>query len=192
MAAERRGEQAEQAGDTQERPGIRPVAVRLQHGEPGDVLRRHRHDEQRQGDAEERARRRLGEHGQWRRPGERWCCALGQAGHDQRGGDQDGGRYRIEAGPPRDHPPGEGPGQSHVRPLRHPPGRRADMLIEALSGRELEVLRLIAQGFSNQQIAERLSLALSSVKGHNLRIFAKLQVQRRTEAIARARELGLL
>lgn len=76
--------------------------------------------------------------------------------------------------------------------IGQPPGRRADVLIEALSGRELEVLRLIAQGFSNQQIAERLSLALSSVKGHNLRIFAKLQVQRRTEAIARARELGLL
>ena len=65
-------------------------------------------------------------------------------------------------------------------------------LIEPLSQRELEVLRLIAQGLSNQEISERLVLALDTVKGHNQRIFGKLQVQRRTEAVARARELGLL
>jgi len=65
-------------------------------------------------------------------------------------------------------------------------------LIEPLSQRELEVLRLIAQGLSNHQISERLFLALDTVKGHNRRIYDKLQVQRRTEAIARARELGLL
>jgi LuxR family maltose regulon positive regulatory protein len=65
-------------------------------------------------------------------------------------------------------------------------------MIEPLSPRELEVLRLIAQGLSNREISERLFLALSSVKGHNLKIFGKLQVQRRTEAVARARELGLL
>jgi LuxR family maltose regulon positive regulatory protein len=61
-----------------------------------------------------------------------------------------------------------------------------------LSRRELEVLRLVAQGLSNQEISERLFVSLSTVKGHNLRIFEKLQVKRRTEAIARARELGLL
>lgn len=65
-------------------------------------------------------------------------------------------------------------------------------LIEPLSQRELEVLGLIAQGLSNQQIGERLFLALDTVKGHNRRIFDKLQVQRRTEAVVRARELGLL
>ncbi|PKO15694.1 MAG: LuxR family transcriptional regulator [Chloroflexi bacterium HGW-Chloroflexi-10] len=65
-------------------------------------------------------------------------------------------------------------------------------LIEALSPRELEVLRLIAQGLSNQEIGKRMFLALDTIKGHNRRIFDKLQVQRRTEAIARARELGLL
>jgi LuxR family maltose regulon positive regulatory protein len=54
------------------------------------------------------------------------------------------------------------------------------------------VLRLIAQGLSNSEIGARLFLALSTVKGHNQNIFEKLQVQRRTEAIARARELGLL
>ncbi len=65
-------------------------------------------------------------------------------------------------------------------------------LIEPLSQRELEVLRLIAQGLSNNEICERLFLALSSVKGHNRNIFGKLQVQNRIEAAARARELGLL
>jgi LuxR family maltose regulon positive regulatory protein len=65
-------------------------------------------------------------------------------------------------------------------------------LIEPLSERELEVLQLIAQGLSNREICERLFLAMSTVKGHNRRIFGKLEVQRRTEAIARARELGLL
>lgn len=64
--------------------------------------------------------------------------------------------------------------------------------VETLSPRELEVLRLIAQGFSNQEIGEQLFLALDTVKGHNRRIFEKLQVQRRTEAVARAHELGLL
>lgn len=65
-------------------------------------------------------------------------------------------------------------------------------LIEPLSQRELEILHLIAQGLSNRQIGERLFLALDTVKGHNRKIFDKLQVQSRTEAIVRARELGLL
>jgi len=65
-------------------------------------------------------------------------------------------------------------------------------LIEPLSQRELEVLCLIAQGLSNRQIGEQLFLALDTVKGHNRRIYDKLGVQRRTEAVARARELGLL
>lgn len=65
-------------------------------------------------------------------------------------------------------------------------------LIDPLSLRELEVLRLLAQGLSNREISQRLFLALSTVKGHNRIIFDKLQVQRRTEAIAHARELGLI
>ncbi len=65
-------------------------------------------------------------------------------------------------------------------------------LIEALSHREREVLQLIAQGLSNQEISKQLFVALSTVKGHNQIIFSKLQVERRTEAVARARELGLL
>jgi LuxR family maltose regulon positive regulatory protein len=65
-------------------------------------------------------------------------------------------------------------------------------LVEPLSQRELEVLELIARGLSNREIGERLYLALDTVKGHNRRIYRKLEVQRRTEAVARARELGLL
>ena len=68
----------------------------------------------------------------------------------------------------------------------------AQPLIEPLSPRELEVLHLMAAGLSNQEMCERLFLALSTVKGHNRTIFGKLQVQRRTEAVARARALGLL
>jgi LuxR family maltose regulon positive regulatory protein len=65
-------------------------------------------------------------------------------------------------------------------------------LSEPLSQRELKVLQLLAQGLSNREIGERLFLALDTVKGHNRKIFDKLQVQSRTEAVARARELGLL
>ncbi|WP_010491792.1 LuxR C-terminal-related transcriptional regulator [Paenibacillus elgii] len=68
----------------------------------------------------------------------------------------------------------------------------AKSLIEPLSTRELEILQLIAQGLSNHEISERLFLALSTVKGYNRNIFDKLQVKRRTEAVARACELGLL
>lgn len=68
----------------------------------------------------------------------------------------------------------------------------AQPLIEPLSQRELEVLQLIAKGLSNREISERLFLALDTVKGHNRRIFGKLEIHRRTEAVARARELGLL
>jgi LuxR family maltose regulon positive regulatory protein len=65
-------------------------------------------------------------------------------------------------------------------------------LVEPLSQRELEILQLIAQGLSNREISERLFLALNTVKGHNRNIFDKLEVKSRTEAVARARELGLL
>lgn len=71
--------------------------------------------------------------------------------------------------------------------LPHPPS-----LIEPLSQRELEILRLIAQGLSNREISERLFLALITVKVHNQKIFGKLQAKSRTEAVARARDLGLL
>jgi LuxR family maltose regulon positive regulatory protein len=71
-------------------------------------------------------------------------------------------------------------------------GLKKPDLIEPLSERELEVLRLVAQGLTNNEISQRLVLALSTVKGHNLRIFSKLQARNRSEAVTRARELGLL
>ena len=83
--------------------------------------------------------------------------------------------------------------QAHQREdtsARPPPA--AQRMFEPLSPRELEVLHLMAAGLSNQEMCERLFLALSTVKGHNRTIFGKLQVQRRTEAVARARELGLV
>jgi LuxR family maltose regulon positive regulatory protein len=60
-----------------------------------------------------------------------------------------------------------------------------------LSERELEVLRLMEQGASNQEIAENLLLALSTVKSHVGTILSKLGVSNRTQAVKRARTLGL-
>ncbi len=65
-------------------------------------------------------------------------------------------------------------------------------LVEALTRRELEVLGLIAAGCSNQEIATRLVITLSAVKKHTGNIFGKLGVSSRTQALARAHELGLL
>jgi LuxR family maltose regulon positive regulatory protein len=72
------------------------------------------------------------------------------------------------------------------------PASPAQDLVELLSQRELQVLRLIAEGLSNREISERLFRSLDTVKGHNRIIFGKLEVQSRTEAVARARELSLL
>jgi LuxR family maltose regulon positive regulatory protein len=65
-------------------------------------------------------------------------------------------------------------------------------VVTQLSERELEVLRLLAAGEQNQQIAAELYLALNTVKKHVTHIFEKLGVANRTEAAARARELGML
>jgi LuxR family maltose regulon positive regulatory protein len=73
-----------------------------------------------------------------------------------------------------------------------PPPIARYTLTEPLSPRELEVLTLIYKGLSNQEIGQKLFVSLSTVKWHNQNIFDKLDVQRRTEAIARAHELNLL
>jgi DNA-binding NarL/FixJ family response regulator len=65
-------------------------------------------------------------------------------------------------------------------------------LYEDLSQRELEVLRLLALGFQNRAIADRLFVSRNTVKTHLMHIYAKLGVQTRTEAVARALDLGLL
>ncbi len=61
-----------------------------------------------------------------------------------------------------------------------------------ISPREHEVLVLMAKGHSNQEIAEQLFLSLNTIKTHASNIFMKLDVQRRTQAIQKAKELGLL
>jgi ATP/maltotriose-dependent transcriptional regulator MalT len=68
----------------------------------------------------------------------------------------------------------------------------ANLLVEPLSARECEVLRLLAEGLSNRQIAGRLYLSIRTVKFHTGNIYSKLGVTRRTEAIAQARTLGIL
>ncbi len=72
------------------------------------------------------------------------------------------------------------------------PASPTPALVEPLSERELEVLRLIAAGLSNQAIAQVLTVTVHTVKTHTKHIFNKLDVQSRTQAVARARALDLL
>ena len=65
-------------------------------------------------------------------------------------------------------------------------------LVDPLNPRELEVLRLIAEGYSNREIADRLVLGVSTVKTHINHLFQKLDVSSRTQAIAQGRALGML
>ena len=71
-------------------------------------------------------------------------------------------------------------------------GANDEPLFVPLNERELEVLHLIAEGLSNHEIAERLVIALSTVKWHINNLFGKLGVHSRTQAVAQAKELGLL
>ena len=61
-----------------------------------------------------------------------------------------------------------------------------------ITGRELEVLNLIAKGMSNQQIAETLFLSLSTIKTHTANLFFKLDVTRRTQAVEKAKQLSII
>jgi DNA-binding CsgD family transcriptional regulator len=62
----------------------------------------------------------------------------------------------------------------------------------AITPRELEVLRLIAQGLSNREIAEKLFVSENTIKTHASRVFDKLGAKRRTQAVQLAKEVGLL
>ena len=86
-----------------------------------------------------------------------------------------------------------------LAPVAPPPEQAAEQppgtvraMADPLSQRELQILTLICKGLSNQEIGRQIFLSLSTVKWHNQNIFDKLDVQRRTEAVARARELNLL
>ncbi|TFF39573.1 helix-turn-helix transcriptional regulator [Mucilaginibacter psychrotolerans] len=61
-----------------------------------------------------------------------------------------------------------------------------------MSRRELEVLELMAEGLSNQQIAEKLFVSLNTIKTHSSKVFEKLEVERRTQAIEKAKRLSLI
>jgi LuxR family maltose regulon positive regulatory protein len=95
---------------------------------------------------------------------------------------------------------GRGPARAYVACLLEAlavegegaPPAPAQSLPEALSARELEVLRLLAEGLSNRQIAARLHLSANTVRIHASRIYAKLGTGSRAQAAARARALGLL
>lgn len=75
---------------------------------------------------------------------------------------------------------------------QHPTEIARNRSIEPLSERELEVLQLIAEGLTNQEIATRLYLSLYTVKVHARNIYAKLDVKNRTQAVARGRALRIL
>jgi LuxR family maltose regulon positive regulatory protein len=109
----------------------------------------------------------------------------------------------------RHRPPGDQPGSTHYREhllallgrahdedVTHSavtvPGSGMYPLGEPLSERELKVLRLIVAGCSNREIADRLVIAVSTVKWYVNAIYGKLQVESRTKAIARARELNIV
>ncbi len=70
--------------------------------------------------------------------------------------------------------------------------KRAQHLAEPLTPREHEVLRLIASGMSNQEVAEQLVITAGTVKVHLSNVYSKLDVRSRTQAVARAKELNLL
>ena len=73
----------------------------------------------------------------------------------------------------------------------HPP-LMGQPLIEPLTQRELEVLQLLAQGLTNPQIADQLTIALGTVKSYTAHIYDKLGVRNRIQAVTRAQKLSLL
>ena len=101
-------------------------------------------------------------------------------------------RTRLAASTPVTWPRSCAPAASQTPccPVPGPP--RAPGLADPLTDRELEVLRLLAAGKSNQRIAHDLVVALDTVKKHVTHVLGKLGAANRTEAVARARQLGLI
>ena len=84
------------------------------------------------------------------------------------------------------------PSQTQEPPQQTAQRTKIQPLPEPLSERELQVLQLMVEGASNQQIAQKLVIVVDTVKRHVSHIYAKLGVSNRVQAIRRARELGLL
>jgi LuxR family maltose regulon positive regulatory protein len=84
------------------------------------------------------------------------------------------------------------PDSAAPSPHSQPPAAQSETLIEPLSERELELLRLIAAGMTNRAIADRLMVSVNTVKTHARNIYGKLGVRNRTEATSRARDLELI
>jgi len=88
---------------------------------------------------------------------------------------------------------GEGLSFESVRSyLQHEFGKSVDAAPQVLTARENEILRLMASGMTNPQIAEELVIGAGTVKTHTLSIYRKLDVANRTQAIVYAQEIGLL
>src|SRR6266536_1301040 len=83
-------------------------------------------------------------------------------------------------------------GQQHAAPGARRETAAVPGLVEQLTARELEILRLVAAGTPNQAIAEQLVVTLDTVKKHITHLLGKLGAANRTEAVARARQLGLI
>lgn len=90
---------------------------------------------------------------------------------------------KLLEGRPADAPP---------VPPPHPGPNQAVIADLGISARELEVLGLMAKGCSNQEIADQLFISLPTVKSHSSNLFVKLDVGRRTQAVHKAKELGIL
>lgn len=85
------------------------------------------------------------------------------------------------------------PSEGTIAPVRKPEdSSESCQLVESLSNREIEVLRVLSAGLSNREVAARLNIAVETVKNHLKNIYGKLQVNSRTKAIYRAKALALI
>jgi DNA-binding NarL/FixJ family response regulator len=100
------------------------------------------------------------------------------------------GRRWRQGAPAPEQKPAAGAALPSAAALPVLPADMAEKL--GLTPREHEVLQLIAQGYSNQEIAERLYVSLNTVKTHVSNLLAKLESERRTQAVRKARALGLV
>ncbi len=78
------------------------------------------------------------------------------------------------------------------KPAEHPVPEEKTLLKIGISRREWEVLALMSEGLSNQEIAERLFVSLNTIKTHSSNLYEKLEVKRRTQAVEKGKRLGIL